>query len=330
MIDFTHYIKAKSVADTYLQHSRDLNGTPKKQHFMARLSLCNGYKGLLDDNRTKTSLFKWTSEDLAKKLGMSWDEIWDEMPDEFGYNKEIKQLDDEDIKFYVGMTDVMEKVCILMRNGIPLPEGVEKKVNRRYLLKMMEIADRDTVMHEIQGTTFINGIGQIIYLKNLRNDLVPINWSTINDCYRRVWRFYIEKVGREQKWMLSKNKRHNYIYGLTHGVINITNYYDKPIVNDETWVNEIKETCNVLINLVDSQRLTNYSLFTDDALAEMLMCIKLCGQVDCIERIAALNALSLRFDSTKLIFREHKCEKFKDELLQNEHTNILYILNVLF
>jgi len=330
MIDFTHYIKAKSVADTYLNNIKDLNGTSKKQHFMVRLSLCDGYKELLSDNRTKTNLFKFTEQDLTKKLGMTWDEIWDEMPDGYGYNKEIKKLDDEDIKFYFGMTEILEEVCVLLRNEIELPEGIEKKVNRRYLLRMIEIANKDTVMCDLQGTTYVNGIGEIICLKWLKNNLVPIDWSIINDCYKKIWRLYIEKCGREQKWMSSKNKRHNYIYGLTHCVINITNYYTRFIGNDETWMNEIKETSNILINLVDSQRLTNYSLFNDDTLAEILLTIKLCGQDMCIERINALDALSLRFDSTKLIFREHRCDKFKDELIKNEHTNILYILNVLY
>ena len=100
--------------------------------------------------------------------------------------------------------------------------------------------------------------------------------------------------------------------------------------NDEKWMNEIKETANVLINLVDNQRRENYTIFNDDTLAEMLLCMKLCGQDMCIERINALDALSLRFDSSKLIFRDHKYNTFKDELLQNEHTNILYVLNVLF
>ena len=332
MIDFTHYIKAKSVADTYLQHSRDLNGTPKKQHFMVRLSLCDGYKDLLLDSRTKNSLFKWTVDDLTKKLGMSWDELWSESlsRDDRGYKKKIKEFEDDDIKFYFGMTDIIEEVNILLRNGIELPEGIGGKINRHNLLRMIDIANEDGMMKEHQATTYVNGIGGMMCLKWLRNSLVSIDWNHIDECYKRIWRFYIEKVGRSQEWLRSEHKLHNYIYGLTHCVINITNFYTRFIGNDEKWMNEIKETANVLINLVDNQRRENYTIFNDDTLAEMLLCMKLCGQDMCIERINALDALSLRFDSSKLIFRDHKYNTFKDELLQNEHTNILYVLNVLF
>ena len=332
MIDFTHYIKAKSVADTYLQHIKDLNGTMKKQHFMVRLSLCDGYKEILADNRTKTNLFKLTFDELKRKLDMSWDDMWDESMDndEYGYKNEIKTHIDEDIKFYFGMTEILGLAGILLRNGMELPKETEKKINRRYILRMIEIANEDTIMKESEGTTYVNGIGEIMCLKWLKNSLVPIDWSTINDCYERIWRFYIEAVGKSQEWIRSPRKRHNYIYGLTHCIINLTNYYTRFIGNDERWMNEIKETSNILINLVDNQRRENYIIFNDDTLAEMLLCIKLCGQDMCIERINAMNALSLRFDSTKLIFREHKSQTLKEELLKNEHTNILYILNVLF
>ena len=332
MIDFTHYIKAKSVVDTYLQHIRDLNGTSKKQHFMVRLSLCDGYKDLLLDSRTKNSLFKWTVEDLTKKLGMSWDELWSESlsRDDRGYKKKIAEFEDDDIKFYFGMTDIIEEVNILLRNGIELPEGIEGKINRHNLLRMIDIANEDGVMKEHQATTYVNGIGGMMCLKWLKNSLVSIDWSHIDECYKKIWRFYIEKVGRSQEWLRSEHKLHNYIYGLTHCIINITNFYTRFIGNDEKWMNEIKETANVLINLVDNQRRENYTIFNDDTLAEMLFTIKLCGQDMCIERINALDALSLRFDSSKLIFRNHKYDTFKDELLQNEHTNILYVLNVLF
>ena len=330
MIDFTHYIKAKSVADTYLQNIKDLNGTSKKQHFEVRLSLCDGYHYLLQDNQTKTNLFKFTVDDLKRKLNMSWDELWDEMPDEYGYNKEIKKYSNDDIKFYFGMTDILGLTGILLRNGIELPKDIEKKINRRYLLRMIEIAENDKTIRELEGTTYVNGIGEIICLKWLKNSFVPIDWSIINDCYKKIWRFYIEKVGEKKGRFKSKFEAHNYIYGLTHCVINITNYYTRFIGNDEGWMNEIKETANILLNLVDSQKFNNYRIFNDDTLAEMLLCIKLCGQDSCIERINALAALSLRFDSTKLIFREHKEKTFKEELLKNEHTNILYILNVLF
>lgn len=331
MIDFTHYIKAKSVVDTYLKHLKDLNGTTLKQHFITRLSLCDGYKDKLKDNRTKTSLFEFTKKDLERKLKMSFDELWDEFMsiDRYGYKKEIKKTNNDDIKFYFGMTDIIGLVCILLRNDIELPEDIEKKINRRYLLKMIDIAKDDEIMRNDQATTYVNGIGLIICLKQLKNSLVPIDWSVINECYKGIWNFYIENIGKSQEWLRSSHKSHNYIYGLTHCVINISNYYTRFIGNNDQWMDEIIATRNVLINLVESQKRFNYVLFSDDALAEILLTIKLCGADECIERITALNALSLRFNSQKLMFDAHKEDTLKEEILRNEHTNILYILNVL-
>ena len=333
MIDFSHYIKAKSVADTYIQHKNDLNGTTKKQHFFSRLSLCQGYGHILDDPRFKKSLYSFIQKDLEKNISMSFDEMWNESmsDDEYGYKKEIKKIDGEDIKFYFGMTDIVGEACILIRNGQELPEGIEKKLNRKNLLRMIEIANADTVMRDLEGTTYVNGIGGIMCLKLLKNNLVPIDWSYINGCFEGVWKYYLKMCGDGQ-WKKSKKNLHNYIYGLTHCIINLSNFYTNVnnVQNSELFLNEVIHTKDILCNIVDSQKSSNYSLFNDDTLAEMLLTIKLCGGEYAVERLTALNALSLRFDSTKLIFREHKKEDFKEELLANEHTNILYILNVLF
>lgn len=333
MIDFTHYIKAKSVADTYLQHKKDLNGTTKKQHFFSRLSLCDEYRDILNDNRVKTNLFKWTYDDLKKKLDKTWDELWDESmnDDEYGYKKEIKKIEDDDIKFYFGMTDIVGEVVILIRNGQEIPEGIESKINRKNLLRMIEIANVDNIMRDLEGTTYVNGIGGIMCLKWLKNNLVPIDWSYINGCFEGIWKYYLGKCGGGE-WKKSKKKLHNYIYGLTHCVINLSNFYTaiNYVQNSEYFLDEVVNTKNILCNIVESQKSSNYSLFNDDTLAEMLLTIKLCGGEYTIERLNALNSLSLRFNSTKLIFDEHKRNNLKEELLANEHTNILFILNILF
>ena len=333
MIDYTHYIKAKSVTDTYLNHIKDLNGTPKKQHFLSRLRLCQGYGHILDDPRRKQSLYEFIRKDLERKLAMTWDEMWDESmsDDEYGYKKEIKKAVTPDIKFYFGMTDLIGEACILLRNGEKLPDGVEKKIYRQTLLRMIEIANADKVMRELEGTTYVNGIGGMICLKNLKQNLVPIDWSIINGCFEGIWKYYLEKCASGE-WKKSKNKLHNYIYGLTHCPINLSNFYTNvnAVQNSEIFLDEVIHTKDMLCNIVESQKSSNYIMFNDDTLVEMLLTIKICGGEDATERITALNSLSLRFNSTKLIFREHKRESLKEELLANEHTNILYILNVLF
>ena len=333
MIDFSHYIKAKSIADTYIRHKTDLNGTTKKQHFFTRLSLCEGYDHILDDPRVKKNLYSFTRNDLEKKLSMSWNDIWKENmnDDKYGYKKDIKNETDEDIMFYFGMTDIIDDVRVLISNNQELPDGVEKKINRRNLLRMIEIANADMVMRDLEGTIYVNGIGGIMCLKWLKNSLVPIDWSYINGCFEGVWKYYLKKCGNGE-WNKSKKKLHNYIYGLTHCVINLSNYYTNVnnVQNNEQFINEVIHTKDILCNIVESQKSSNYILFNDDTLVEILLTISLCGGEYSPERLTALNSLSLRFDSTKLIFREHKRDSLKEELLANEHTNILYILNVLF
>ena len=333
MVDYTHYIKARSIADTYLNHIKDLNGTLKKQHFLSRLSLCQGYGHILDDPRRKQSLYEFIRKDLERKLTMTWDEMWDESmsDDEYGYKKEIKKVATPDIKFYFGMTDLIGETCILLRNGADLPEGVEKKIYRQNLLRMIEIANVDTIMRDLEGTTYVNGVGGIMCLKNLKQSLVPIDWSIIDGCFEGMWKYYLEKC-QGSEWKKSLVKRHNIIYGLTHCVINLSNFYTNVnnVQNSGNFLNEVIHTKDSLCNMIESQKSSNYLLFNDDTLAEMLLTIRLCGGEYDAERLTALDALSLRFDSTKLIFREHKKESLKEELLANEHTNILYILNVLF
>lgn len=332
MINFTHYIKARSVADTYLEHIKDLNGTAYKQHFMSRLNLCEGFGHLLQDNRVKTSLFSFTLKSLTKHLTQSFDEIWSESMerDDFGYKKEIKKDTNDDIKFYFGMTEIIGEVNILIRNGIELPEGIEKKINRRFLLRMIDIANDDNIMRDLEGTTYVNGIGGIMCLKRMKNSLVPLKWETINDCYKKIWGYYLTVCKNPTSWLNSKRKTHNRIYGLTHCVINLTNFYTRFIMNDEIFLSEIKQTINILNNILIDDKQNMYKRLNDDTLAEVLLTLKLCGDEYGNERLLALDALSLRFDSTKLIFREHKSTSFKEEIIKNEHTNILYILNVLF
>ena len=331
MIDFTHYIKARSIADTYLQHIRDLNGTSEKQHFMVRLSLCNGYKNLLSDNKKKAGLFKWMYDDLKKKLKMSWDELWEDSlnNDDKGYRKEIGKIDNEDIKFYFGMIKLISKSCILLRGGMELPEEIEKKITRKNLIRMIDIANNDEIIREHEATMYVNGIGNIMCLKWLKNNLVPIDWDHINKCYDKIFEYYINTCS-VPGWIekSSKHTLHNRIYGLTHCIINLSNFYTRPV--DTKSFDEKPDIAKRILNdIIDSQKNSNYKIFNDDTLAEMLLCVKLCGGEYDAERIAALDALSLRFDSQKLIFDEYKCDSFKEELLMNEHTNILYILNVL-
>ena len=333
MIDFTHYIKAKSIADTYLQHIKDLNGTSKKQHFLTRLSLCDGYKHILQDPHKKQSLYEYTRKELKKKLTMSWDEMWNESmnDDEYGYKKEIKKEVDDNIKFYFGMTDLIGLTCILLRNGENIPDDISKKINRQNLLRVIEIANSDMIMRDLEGTTYVNGVGGLMCLKWLKNNLVPIDWSYINGCFEGIWKYYLEKCGGVE-WKKSKNNLHNYIYGLTHCVINLSNFYTaiNYVQNSENFLNEVIHTKDILCNIIESQKSSDYKIFNDDTLAEMLLTIRLCGGEYAIERLNALNSLSLRFNSTKLIFDEHKRNNLKEELLANEHTNILFILNILF
>ena len=331
MTDLSHYIKAKSVVDTYINNYRYLNGTTKKQHFMSRLSLCDGYKNLLTDDRRKESVFKYITKDLTKKIDQSWDELWDESMenDENGYKKKIKQQDSDDIKFYFGMNDVLGETDILLRNGLDLPKGIEKKINRRYLLKMIEIADNDDIIKDLEGTTYVNGIGEIICLKKLKNSFAPITWNAINDCYKKMFEYYLDKCEHFESWIRNDFKRHNYIYGLTHCIINLTNFYTESIQNNDLYFTYIKRTILCLKNILKYCKRDNYSLLNNDTLAEILLTMKLCGAEYENERMSALDLLSLRFDPTKHIFREHKFDSFKDEIIKNEHTNILYILNVL-
>lgn len=332
MIDLSHYIKAKSIADTYINNYRYLNGTMKKQHFMSRLSLCNGYKNLLSDNRKKLSVFKYTTQDLTKKLSQSWGELWDDSikNDGNGYKEKIKNQESGDIKFYFGMTDILGEASILLRNKLELPKGIEKKINRHNLIKMIDIANDDVLIKDLEGTTYVNGIGGIICLKKLKNSLIPIAWDTIDDCYKKIFEYYLDKYEHFESWMDDEFKRHNYIYGLTHCIINLTNFYTEFIQNNDKYMTYIRRTILCLKSILKYCKRNNYQLLNNDTLAEILLTMKLCGGEYETERIAAVDSLSLRFDPNKHIFREHKFDSFKDEILKNEHTNILYILNVLF
>ena len=331
MIDFTHYIKAKSVVDTYMDNMRYLNGVTQKQHFMTRLSLCDGYKDLLDNTRRKQTLFEFTRQDLDTKLSQSSKEVFDEYvkDDPNGYMDEIKKVANDDIYFYFDMNAVLEATCILLRNGMEIPD-VTSKINKRNILKLIELANNDTVLKALEGTVYVNGIGGLICLKKLKKDLVVIGWDTICDCFKKIWQYYLKET---QKFVelnkVSTKVIHDNVYGLTHCVINLTNFYTEFIGNNDRFMDEIKATVSVLEGLLCVAKADGYKRLSDDTLAEILLTMKLCGGEYNSERMLALDALSLRFNAAKLMFDEHKYDKKGLELIKNEHTNILYVLNVL-
>ena len=332
MIDFTHYIKAKSIVDTYLDNIRYLNDTAQKQHFLVRLSKCEGYNDILDNPRKKQTLFEFTTKELEEKLSRTPKESFEKCVEKntFDYMNEIQKYENEDIDFYFDMVGVIGDTCALLRNGIEIPD-VSSKINKRNISKLIDIARADENLKKWQGTTYVNGVGGLICLKKLKKDLVPIGWDTLYNIYREIWRYYLKEVSELKDInRLPFSNLHNKVYGLTHCIINLTNFYTEFIGNNEVFMDEIKETMKVLNNLLSICKSNNYKYLSDDTLAEILFTLKLCCDDCSSERLAALDSLSWRFDSAKLMFREHKYEKLKDELIKNEHTNILYILNVLF
>ena len=332
MVDFTHYIKAKSVVDTYMDNIRYLNGVTQKQHFLTRLSLCDGYKDILDNTRKKQTLFAYTRQALDTKLKQTSKEVFDDCVsnDSNGYMDEIKKVENGDIDFYFDMNGVIEDTCILLRNGMEIPD-VSSKINKRNILKLIELANNDTVLKKLEGTTYVNGIGGLICLKKLKKELVVVGWDTIYECFEKIWNYYLDEV-----WNLVELNKvssriiHDNVYGLTHCVINLTNFYTEFIGNNERFIKQIKRTVTVLERLLCVAKADGYKRLNNDTLAEVLLTMKLCGGEYNSERMLALDALSLRFNAEKLMFDEHKYEKMGDELIKNEHTNILYVLNVLF
>ena len=314
MVNLEHYIKAKAIATRYLDNIRMLDGTTHKQHFLVRLSKCQDYSNM----QLSPKLFTFVTKELEWDLNHSFDEIYDKIVsenDSNGYMKAINKVVTPEIKFYFAMTDILDQLNVLLRNNINRPESdnqknksklkipdVSSKLTTHNIRKMLDIAKADTVMRELEGTQFVNGVGGLRNTKIMAPKLVGVSLQAIDDVFEEIFKYYIEDCNGLN---VEKGKRlHSRIYGLTHCIINLSNFYEN-FVNMQLYNGIAKDACGDLLDILKSQHRCNYKDLNSDTLAEILLCIKLCNKGLDTEYLNALSSLSMRFnsaDSTTILF----------------------------
>ena len=325
------YIQSQRIIDVYKKKIHLLQPFNEYQHFVSRLHLLDKYK-----TQTAKEVYDIKVEELESLLKMTPEQAFDLAvgEDSNGYLDKLKEKNDLKIKKYLYICRIIDDYNILRRNNQVIDEDIRQKV---YDLLDDEMIDfmceesKDEHLRKNEGTLCVNGIGYLLYLWDQPK-------KNVIEAFIDLYKYYIDKVGHKGL------RNRNFVYGLTHCVIDVSDFYTKNI-NDqihlfqETYpIGELYDsTIEIIVKSLRNYTKTGSSLslssINSDMLAELLVTYKLLlydypsnrwydfGFV--ISKV--YQELCNRIDPRGYI-RDHKEKDFVLDLKRNEHTNILFIL----
>lgn len=335
MIDLYSQILVDRIIDQYCTHFHLIKDFNEYQHFVTRLSLIHPITFPED-------LFDRKISELEHLLMIEPEEAFDEMvnSDDNGYLKEIAQVADEDIKNYFYVTRIADDTSIFERNFKHVHRPVSGLIDRAYgvlndtTINMMCRVSMNPDLRQLEGTVCVNGIG---YLMNLRR-VSDHKREQLKETFWDLYRYYLDGVSEHG---LSDR---NLVYGLTHCVINLSNFYTRHLIDAMRDLpvekfNLVRDTKETISNLLKDRYQHGFKELTSDMLAELLVVYKLIPEhvygdhevyrsYDLNNYVinAAYLTLRSRIDPVYGYIRDHKEENLSLDLKRNEHTNILYIL----
>lgn len=336
MYDYNKYNKVAGIIDAYLEHIHDFEG-PKQQHFIARLKLCNGYHDI--DGKLGMSVkdvFSYKIDDCLDVLNTmksgDYNKVYEKIldSDSSDYFRHIRGHESSDMVMYIAFVRLSDNLSILYRNGLdelmrPYEDDIRAVYNTGFYSKVTRFVKEDTFIRKNEGTVFSNGVGYLASLNSLRPDLfMAIDPAVLNS----VAEYYISELkSYDLSW--SDYMKHNMIYGLTHFIINLSNFYTRPLPD----TNIVKKSLNALDCILDRFIDDGYTGINFDTLCEIIVCLSLSktlkyGNVKNIqdwllERLDENNDRIL-YDKRKL-FKDNVTKRF----MNAEHTNILFIISFL-
>ena len=325
------YIRSQIVVDTYKKNLHLLQPFNEYQHFVSRLHVIEGVQ-------IAKEVYGIKIEELKRLLKMTPDQSFKLAldQDDNGYLDKLKEKNDPKIKKYLHVCHIIDDYNVLRRNNQVIDEEIKQAVYNLLDDKMIDFMceeSKDDYLRESEGTLCVNGIGYLLYLWGDQPK------KKVIEAFIDLYRYYLDKVG--YKGLSNRN----FVYGLTHCVIDVSDFYTKN-VNDQIHffqdvypIGELyDQTINVICESLKSYTFTGTTLslssINSDMLAELLVVHKLLlddypsnkwyatGYV--ISK--AYRELCNRIDPKRGYIHDHKEEDIVTDLKRNEHTNILFIL----
>ena len=217
MINLYNYIKSNVVKNVYLKNLWRIKEYNEYQHFLSRLSIVD------KTVKVNKEIYRVKIDELKRIIISNPNETWELAleQDNNGYLKELSKSITLDIKFYIHYCRIFDNLNILRRNNIDFDfKSVKHFFDDEIVEKMCNISYNET-LRELEGTICVNGIGYLLpfidsYISEKSREIVL---KTFIDLYS----FYANKC--EKSGFINRN----YVYGLTHCIIDISDFYTKDI-----------------------------------------------------------------------------------------------------
>lgn len=334
MTNLYNYIKSNVVKNVYLKNLWRIKEYNEYQHFLSRLSIVD------KTVKVNKEIYRVKIDELKRIIASNPNETWELAleQDNNGYLKELSKSITPDIKFYIHYCRIFDNLNILRRNNIDFDfENVKNFFDDEIVEKMCNISYNET-LRELEGTICVNGIG---YLLPFIDSYIPeksrkIVLKTFVDLYS----FYANKC--EKSGFINRN----YVYGLTHCIIDISDFYKKDIYQqielfldkfeiEDLYIKTIHIINKYIKASIESKSELNIKDIKSDMIAELLVVYKLLVKNQENEKFIyeysnyinlAYQELCRRVDIRHNYIRDNKDNNFSIDLKINEHTNILFIL----
>lgn len=334
MIDLYKYIISEKIIKIYKENIDRLKKYNEYQHFLSRLSIVD--KTIKVDKEMYAVKISELNNIISSNPNKTWELALKQ--DNNGYLKELSNVINPEIKFYIHYCRIFDNLNILRRNNIDFDfESIKHFFDDEIIEKMCNISYNKT-LRELEGTICVNGIGYL--LPFIDSYISEKSRKTVLKSFTDLYSFYVDKC--EKTGFTNRN----YVYGLTHCIIDISDFYKQNIykqIEIFSDKNEIKNLYTRTIHIInkyikDSTELKsnlNIKDINSDMIAELLVVYKLLIQNREDEKFIyeysnyinlAYQELCRRIDIKYNYIRDHKDENFSIDLKINEHTNILFIL----
>ena len=334
MTNLYNYIKSNVVKNVYLKNLWRIKEYTEYQHFLSRLSIV--------DKTIKVSkdIYSVKINELNHIILSNPEKTWELSleQDNNGYLSELNKVITQEIKYYVYYCRIFDNLNVLRRNNIDFDfESVKHFFDDEIIEKMCNISYNEK-LRELEGTICVNCIGYLLpfidtYISEKSRKIVL---KTFVDLYS----FYANKC--EKSGFINRN----YVYGLTHCIIDISDFYTKDIYEQtEMFLDEFEievlyiKTIRIINKYIkasiESKSELNIKDIKSDMIAELLVVYKLLVKNQENEKFIyeysnyinlAYQELCRRVDIKYNYIRDNKDNDFSIDLKINEHTNILFIL----
>ena len=334
MVNLCKYIKSNIVKNVYLKNLWRIKEYSEYQHFLSRLSVVD------KTVKVNKEIYSVKIDELKSLISSNPNETWKLAleQDNNGYLKEINKVITQEIKYYVHYGRIFDNLNILRRNNISFDfESVKHFFDDEIVEKMCNISYNET-LRELEGTICVNGIGYL--LPFIDRYISEKSRKAVLKAFVDLYSFYDNKC--ENTGFINRN----YVYGLTHCIIDISDFYKKDIYEqtklfldkfeiEDLYIRTIHIINKYIKASIETKSELNIKDIKSDMIAELLVVYKLLVKNHENEKFIyeysnyinlAYQELCRRIDIKHNYIRDNKDNDFSIDLKINEHTNILFIL----